>query len=290
MKQQGIRIQGVKIPSPNANQVEETNQPIIAAPVVRTNQPVTRSLQSAVPTRATVPVNAVGSSPYLPSMEVQQEENFGGHTIAVEREDDIPVKKSIFSLFNFLKRKKEPVLTQAEKAGHVREFYKSLMQNRREEFHLEFLGYENDYETIYYKGFYRSGNLLFKLPMNLTASDLSTVTYDLVSEIDYSITSISNFYGAERVSFVSYEITYNHMNNDFVKKLTFDIDGIERSFVNVTSDLPFIKSVQAFLTSDLRTVEGILSGKGDIFLVDEWDLNALLKKNKGKHIKIEIVD
>lgn len=278
MKAQGVKIQGVKLQPPSINSKE-------------TSLPAVRNLPSNVPSRAVVPNEVVPVKKNIPSTEVALPANevAVGRTpsIAVETEFDTKEKKSIFSIFNIFKKKE--TYTEEDRAKHVCEFYNSIIKGHTNDLDISFLGCDDDYKAVHYKGMYNKCMLLLEFPLDLNAASLRTFLSDFVAERDFTQNYLNDFFEPSEVSILSYQLIYNKSLNQFTKKVNVSINGNESSFSNDGS-VPFVSSVKTFVSAEMKVVTGILTGRGEQFIIDNCDLNALLKNNKGKRIRVEVLD
>lgn len=273
MKAQGIKIQGVKLQPPSIS-TKEDNLPALQ------NQP------ARVPTRANVQNGAVAIRENVSSAEAMYPA-VRTPSVAIETEIDAKEKKSFFSIFNIFKKKEN--YTEEDRARHVCEFYNSIIKGDTNELNLSLLGCDDDFKAVHYKGMNKNCMLLLELPLDLTASALKVFLSDFIAERDFTQNYLNDFFGANKVSMISYQLIYNKAENQFTKKVTVNINGQESSFSN-DGTVPFVSSVKTFVSAEMKVVTGILTGRGEQFIIDNCDLNALLKKNKGKRIRVEVLD
>lgn len=169
------------------------------------------------------------------------------------------------------------------------QFFNNLMKSDNR-ISFKFNGFNELYSKLFYTGQYLYGDVYLEIDFHAKKRDVQFLIDDLIKEIDYTLSEFEKFYGTE-VFFHNYELTYPTNNTtDFVKTIEV-IANQELKVIQFTSDLAsMVKSVKAFLSSECSSLEGVLGGRNLNFQVDEWNLVSFLSKNKGKRIRIELLD
>lgn len=151
------------------------------------------------------------------------------------------------------------------------------------------LVFNKDKTILLYVGNHLETKVTLELPRQVTKQRVDSITEELLIELDYVRSRFNDFY-PEEVTLTSYVLTTDEAGNP-VKKINACVDGEgNQREVVLTVDTTIVNVVNHLLSSDCAMIEGVLAGRGTNFQIDQWNLVAFLNKNKGKRIRVEILD
>lgn len=142
--------------------------------------------------------------------------------------------------------------------------------------------------ALLYEGTHLGAEVQLGMPRQVTKKQVDAITDELLIEMDYIQSRFNAFYPDE-VKLVSYRLTYDEAGKP-LKTITVALDeeGTERS-VLLTADDTIVNAVNLFLSTECALIEGVLTGRGGNYQIDQWNLLAFLNKNKGKRIRVEVL-
>lgn len=195
--------------------------------------------------------------------------------------------KSLFSNKKKVEEKKPAipgrVLTEEEKRNKVAVQYFNRVMKNETPIPFKFEGFSQDQKKLLYESSYREGMVYLEVVKNNNKKDVIYLVEDVLKEIDYIVHEMSRFYEAD-VQFYRYYVDFDHH-----KHVEVIVGGEHKDIKYHESLSNMVKAVNSFLSTELNVLEGQLGGRGNDFLIEEYDLMAFLKRNKGKYIRVEVI-
>lgn len=190
---------------------------------------------------------------------------------------------------NLFKRKKQGIesLDNHSRDKMTMQFVQQLFKSDKR---LEFkqLIFNEPKTALLYEGSHLGAEIQMVLPRQVTKHQVNTITEELLIEMDYVQSRFNAFY-PEEVKMVSYRLSKDEDGKP-LKTITVALDeeGNERS-VFLTEDDTIVNAMNLLLSGECALIEGVLTGRGGNFQIDQWNLVAFLNKNKGKRIRVEVL-